>query len=78
MRRLVLSFVVLSAVALVPAVGAAQQISCARGGLQRAVNLYLDAGQNSAGGPWNNFDGTVDWMNVGFGGNDPTRYDFGI
>ena len=43
MRRLTLSFVVLCAVGLVPAVGAAQQISCVRGGLQRAVNLYIDA-----------------------------------
>jgi hypothetical protein len=43
MRRLACSVVVLSAVLLVPAVGAAQQISCVRGGLQRAVNLYIEA-----------------------------------
>ena len=43
MRRLALSLVVLCAAGIVPAVGAAQQISCVRGGLQRAVNLYIDA-----------------------------------
>jgi hypothetical protein len=43
MRRLILSFVVLCAAGSVPAVGAAQQISCVRGGLQRAVNLYIEA-----------------------------------
>jgi hypothetical protein len=43
MRRFARSFVVLSAVLLTPAVGAAQQVSCVRGGLQRAVNLYIEA-----------------------------------
>ncbi|HEX7235858.1 MAG TPA: hypothetical protein VF405_02780, partial [Gammaproteobacteria bacterium] len=43
MRRLVLFVVALSAAGLVPAVAAAQQISCVRGGLQRAVNLYVEA-----------------------------------
>jgi hypothetical protein len=43
MRRLFLSCVTLCAVALVPSLGAAQQVSCVRGGLQRAVNLYIDA-----------------------------------
>ena len=43
MRHLTLSFVVLCAAGLIPAVGSAQQISCVRGGLQRAVNLYIDA-----------------------------------
>jgi hypothetical protein len=43
MRRFVLFVVTLFAVGLVPAVGAAQQISCVRGGLQRAVNLYVEA-----------------------------------
>ena len=43
MRRLAVFFVVLCTVGLVPAVGSAQQISCVRGGLQRAVNLYIDA-----------------------------------
>jgi hypothetical protein len=43
MRRFVLFVVTLSAAGLVPAVGAAQQISCVRGGLQRAVNLYVEA-----------------------------------
>jgi hypothetical protein len=43
MRRFALCSVVLSGVLLIPAVGAAQQISCVRGGLQRAVNLYIEA-----------------------------------
>src|SRR5689334_25238356 len=43
MRRLTASFVALCVAGLVPAVGSAQQISCVRGGLQRAVNLYIDA-----------------------------------
>ncbi len=43
MRRFALAFVVLSGVTLFPAIGAAQQISCVRGGLQRAVNLYIEA-----------------------------------
>ena len=43
MRRLALCVVSLCAAGLVPAVGSAQQISCVRGGLQRAVNLYIDA-----------------------------------
>src|SRR5262245_23684190 len=43
MKSLALSFVALCAAALVPAIGAAQQISCVRGCLQRAVNLYIDA-----------------------------------
>jgi hypothetical protein len=37
-----LGWIVLAAVLAVPGVGFAQ-VSCARGGLQRAVNLYLDA-----------------------------------
>ncbi len=37
-----LGWIVLAAVLAVPATGFAQ-VSCARGGLQRAVNLYLDA-----------------------------------
>jgi hypothetical protein len=43
MRRFGRYFVVLSAVLSAPAIGAAQQISCVRGGLQRAVNLYIEA-----------------------------------
>ena len=43
MRRFASFSVMLSAVLLLPAVGAAQQISCVRGGLQRAVNLYVEA-----------------------------------
>ena len=43
MRHFALASVVLSGVMLVPATGAAQQISCVRGGLQRAVNLYIEA-----------------------------------
>jgi hypothetical protein len=38
-----LSWLVVCGVSLVPAVGFAQQISCVRGGLQRAVNLYIEA-----------------------------------
>ena len=37
------SCVVLAGVLLGPEVGSAQQVSCARGGLQRAVNLYVEA-----------------------------------
>ena len=43
MKRLVFSWIVLSGVLLAPAVGFAQQVSCVRGGLQRAVNLYIEA-----------------------------------
>jgi hypothetical protein len=41
-NRIALTSIALSAALLVPAVGAAQ-ISCARGGLQRAVDLYIAA-----------------------------------
>ena len=43
MRRYTLALVALCAAGLVPAVGSAQPISCVRGDLQRAVNLYIDA-----------------------------------
>ncbi len=43
MKRFVLSWLVLSGSLLAPAVGSAQQVSCVRGGLQRAVNLYIEA-----------------------------------
>ena len=43
MKNFNLSWLVACGVSLVPAVGFAQQISCVRGGLQRAVNLYIDA-----------------------------------
>ena len=43
MKRFALSWIVLSGALLAPAVGFAQQISCVRGGLQRAVNLYIEA-----------------------------------
>ena len=43
MRRFSYSWAVVSAVTLVPAAGFAQQVSCVRGGLQRAVNLYIEA-----------------------------------
>jgi hypothetical protein len=33
----------LSAASLAPAFGSAQEVSCVRGGLQRAVNLYIEA-----------------------------------
>jgi hypothetical protein len=42
MKRIIFSWIVLSGALLVPAVGFAQ-ISCVRGGLQRAVDLYIDA-----------------------------------
>jgi hypothetical protein len=38
-----LSSIVLSCALLAPAAGFAQQISCVRGGLQRAVDLYIEA-----------------------------------
>ncbi len=48
MKRFTLSWIVLSTAALAPAAAFAQpasnqQVSCVRGGLQRAVNLYIDA-----------------------------------
>ncbi len=43
MKRFSFSWIVLSGALLAPAVGFAQQISCVRGGLQRAVNLYIEA-----------------------------------
>jgi hypothetical protein len=43
MKLLALPGLVLAAALLVPAGVSAQQISCARGGLQRAVNLYIEA-----------------------------------
>ena len=42
MKRFTSSWIVLSGALLAPAVGFAQ-ISCVRGGLQRAVDLYIDA-----------------------------------
>ena len=42
MRRITLAWLVLSAALLAPAIGFAQ-VSCARGGLQRAVDLYIAA-----------------------------------
>lgn len=45
MRRITVMWTVLSGAVLVPAVGSAQ-ISCARGGLQRAVDLYIAAQTN--------------------------------
>ena len=43
MKRFSFAWIVLSGALLAPAVGFAQQISCVRGGLQRAVNLYIEA-----------------------------------
>lgn len=44
MRRSTFPMIALSTVLLLPAVGFAQgEVSCTRGGLQRAVNLYLEA-----------------------------------
>jgi hypothetical protein len=41
-NRIALTWIALSGALLVPAVGSAQ-VSCARGGLQRAVDLYIEA-----------------------------------
>jgi hypothetical protein len=64
MRRFAMAFVVLLSVTLVPAIGAAQQISCVRGGLQRAVNLYIEAQTrgDTAGLPLANGIGYVENM----------------
>jgi hypothetical protein len=64
MRRFALACVVLSSAMLVPAIGAAQQISCVRGGLQRAVNLYIEAQTkgDTAGLPLANGIGYVENM----------------
>jgi hypothetical protein len=43
MTRFTFSSVALYGALLVPAVGAAQEISCVRGGLERAVELYVEA-----------------------------------
>ena len=43
MRAHKLGWIMLAAVLAAPATGFAADISCSRGGLQRAVNLYLDA-----------------------------------
>jgi hypothetical protein len=42
-NRVVLSSIVLAAAMLAPAIAAAQPVSCVRGGLQRAVDLYIEA-----------------------------------
>ena len=42
-KRFNFSWIVVAAASLAPAVGFAQQVSCVRGGLQRAVNLYVEA-----------------------------------
>jgi hypothetical protein len=42
-KRMAVSWLVVSGALLAPAVGFAQDISCVRGGLQRAVNLYIEA-----------------------------------
>jgi len=43
MRRFAFPCAVVLGALLLPAVGSAQPISCVRGGLQRAVNLYVEA-----------------------------------
>ncbi len=43
MTRYLVSWLALAGSVLAPAFGFAQQVSCARGGLQRAVNLYIEA-----------------------------------
>jgi hypothetical protein len=42
-KRFTLSWIALSGAWLAPVVGVAQPISCVRGGLQRAVDLYIEA-----------------------------------
>ena len=43
MTRYLVSWLALAGSVLAPAVGFAQPVSCVRGGLQRAVNLYIEA-----------------------------------
>lgn len=43
----------------------------------KVTKVYVQAGQNSTGAPWSGFEGTVDWLNVGFGTDDVIKYDFG-
>jgi hypothetical protein len=43
MRRFAFPWAMVLGALLLPAAGSAQQISCVRGGLQRAVNLYIEA-----------------------------------
>lgn len=64
MRRFALAWLVVSAAILVPVVSSAQQISCARSGLQRAVNLYVEAQTqgDTAGLPLANGVGYVENM----------------
>lgn len=40
-------------------------------------SISIEAGSTGTGDVWNSFEGTVDWVNVGFGGTAPTRFDFG-
>ncbi len=64
MRRFAFSWTVVAGVMLVPAVVSAQQVSCVRGGLQRAVNLYVEAQTkgDTAGLPLANGVGYVENM----------------
>jgi hypothetical protein len=43
MRRIISICVVLFSVLLIPTIGFSEELSCTRGGLQRAINLYIDA-----------------------------------
>jgi hypothetical protein len=63
-KRLTFSWIVVAAVSLAPAVGFSQQVSCVRGGLQRAVNLYIEAQTkgDTAGLPLANGIGYVENM----------------
>jgi hypothetical protein len=63
-KLLTFSWIVVAAVSLAPAVGFSQQVSCVRGGLQRAVNLYIEAQTkgDTAGLPLANGIGYVENM----------------
>jgi hypothetical protein len=63
-KRFTFSWIVVAAASLAPAVGFSQQVSCVRGGLQRAVNLYIDAQTkgDTAGLPLANGIGYVENM----------------
>ncbi len=64
MKRFTFSWIVVAAASLAPAVGFSQQVSCVRGGLQRAVNLYVEAQTkgDTAGLPLANGVGYVENM----------------
>ncbi len=64
MTRFTLAWIASASAILVPVVASAQAVSCARGGLQRAVNLYVEAQTkgDTAGLPLANGVGYVENM----------------